>query len=674
MQDVKAVGSALTPAQQEEVLEDLTFFLDEFGSTRAVRVKLQAQERAIARLERQLRHLLGRQREDEHNSHQEEKKRSTNEESAAAEEEDVDITMRDLDFFIKTFGSTRAVREKLQSREKEIWSLQRLVEWLEQHQELLDASSDGELRGLIPERGLPGDEKGDQSRGAEVDNDTSDGARLSVGGGSSKVACVAPVAQVDTEGGGGDVLIDSPQKEDEMAEQHRATAEDEEYLAKDINVVPMETQGDVSAEFGKELRRDEVSENFRLQPILTESYEGQDFANCGVVSPYSPEYQRCNPENAEAKSPSFSGSSNYSDLRDRGKPLEIHTEDSSMVLESSVGFYIRNGVRAATHRHKYPCSRPGCTKSAQRKGLCCRHGGYYICNVEGCSRRAVTQNLCPLHGGGTRCKLVECGILISRGCSGYCRMHAPMKCSVAQLQHEAGEWQETRGYYQGERKAFTWELDESKLRASQSVPPLPDGTSSWNPRGFIVADPLATSTRSSHVTCKAFGCMKWVMQGGDPNEYCPLHRDATKARVDSPMAPTSELKESFIHPVEEGVSAKAFPVDPLCSEDVGNMNSLCRVPGCENVGKQYGAKKGFCCRHGGGVSFQYPGCTKQLQPKDLHAFPEGLSKCEVEDCEKHALLRGMCSRHHLERAIEGQHNSPDEMWTQGWPKQIPHKS
>ncbi|KAG3021462.1 hypothetical protein JG687_00006517 [Phytophthora cactorum] len=60
MLDVKTVGSDLTPAQQGEILIDLSYFLDQFGSTRAGRTKLQEQEGAIKRLRRQAQHFVNR--------------------------------------------------------------------------------------------------------------------------------------------------------------------------------------------------------------------------------------------------------------------------------------------------------------------------------------------------------------------------------------------------------------------------------------------------------------------------------------------------------------------------------------------------------------------------------------------------------------------------------------
>ncbi|KAL4093662.1 hypothetical protein PRIC1_011094 [Phytophthora ramorum] len=120
MLDVKAVGSDLTPAQRDETLGDVKFFLDEFGSTRAVRVKLQEQENDIKRLERLVR--------GESSHEDEEKDEDTAINSGANAVEDVDETMADLDFFLRTFGSTRAVREKLQNQTKEVVALQRTAQ------------------------------------------------------------------------------------------------------------------------------------------------------------------------------------------------------------------------------------------------------------------------------------------------------------------------------------------------------------------------------------------------------------------------------------------------------------------------------------------------------------------------------------------------------------------
>ncbi|KAG6943297.1 hypothetical protein JG688_00017671, partial [Phytophthora aleatoria] len=100
MLDVTAVGSNLTPEQQEATMADLAFFLDEFGSTRAVRVKLHEQQRDIQRLGSQVQRLVnGRGGEEDKNG--------TNDEEIAVERNqndlnDVDEIMADVDFFLRT--------------------------------------------------------------------------------------------------------------------------------------------------------------------------------------------------------------------------------------------------------------------------------------------------------------------------------------------------------------------------------------------------------------------------------------------------------------------------------------------------------------------------------------------------------------------------------------------
>ncbi|KAG3109598.1 hypothetical protein PI124_g11359 [Phytophthora idaei] len=126
MLDVKTVGSDLTPAQQDEILIDLSYFLDQFGSTRAVRTKLQEQEGAIKRLRRQAQHFVNRRTdkdgEEEHSNNQDNPPHC-----CEVAMDVVDETMTNLDFFLRTIGSTRAVRAKLASQRQEIADLERTV-------------------------------------------------------------------------------------------------------------------------------------------------------------------------------------------------------------------------------------------------------------------------------------------------------------------------------------------------------------------------------------------------------------------------------------------------------------------------------------------------------------------------------------------------------------------
>ncbi|ETI42738.1 hypothetical protein F443_12211 [Phytophthora nicotianae P1569] len=128
MLDVKTIGANLTPAQQDEVLMDLSFLLDEFGSTRAARTKLQEQEHDIKRL----RKLVLNQQVDKN-----EQEECSNKQDNPPHYSDVDIdvveeTMVNLDFFLRTFGSTRAVRVKLANQKQEIETLERTVQCLQE--------------------------------------------------------------------------------------------------------------------------------------------------------------------------------------------------------------------------------------------------------------------------------------------------------------------------------------------------------------------------------------------------------------------------------------------------------------------------------------------------------------------------------------------------------------
>ncbi|RLN51656.1 hypothetical protein BBJ29_003270 [Phytophthora kernoviae] len=97
----------LTSADLEEIKEDIHFFLDEFGSTGAVRRKLQAQLKEIERLGFTVRRLQGRR-----DKAQEPKDENTEESEEKDAMDEVDRIQADVEFFLKAFGSTRVSDEK----------------------------------------------------------------------------------------------------------------------------------------------------------------------------------------------------------------------------------------------------------------------------------------------------------------------------------------------------------------------------------------------------------------------------------------------------------------------------------------------------------------------------------------------------------------------------------
>ncbi|KAL3667797.1 hypothetical protein V7S43_007348 [Phytophthora oleae] len=133
MLDVTSVGANLTPEQQEATLADLTFFLDHYGSTRAVRAKLKEQQREVQRLVDRLQQLLNGEdpREDEQRA-------AANGESVIDHVGDVDETMADVDFFLRVYGSTQAVRHELSVQKNKIEGLNKTIIKFQKHQELQD--------------------------------------------------------------------------------------------------------------------------------------------------------------------------------------------------------------------------------------------------------------------------------------------------------------------------------------------------------------------------------------------------------------------------------------------------------------------------------------------------------------------------------------------------------
>lgn len=115
MLDVKAVGSDLTPAQQDEVIADLAFFLDEFGSTRAVRAKLHEQQSEIKRLRRLVSHDYQILQEEDS------KEGAFAIRSSEKESEEVDEIMVDLSFLLGPLGRRERFVRSWRIKSRRLW-------------------------------------------------------------------------------------------------------------------------------------------------------------------------------------------------------------------------------------------------------------------------------------------------------------------------------------------------------------------------------------------------------------------------------------------------------------------------------------------------------------------------------------------------------------------------
>ncbi|KAI9983386.1 hypothetical protein PInf_007406 [Phytophthora infestans] len=125
MLDVTTVSSELTSAS---TLSDLAFFLDQFGSTHAIRLKFHEQQSEIRRLERQVKRVMNNENE------------TAREETVCSVDSyqvgnDMEQATTDLAFFLKTFGSARAVRENLELQRHRIVGLQRTLQWFTDRQQ-----------------------------------------------------------------------------------------------------------------------------------------------------------------------------------------------------------------------------------------------------------------------------------------------------------------------------------------------------------------------------------------------------------------------------------------------------------------------------------------------------------------------------------------------------------
>ncbi|RLN51650.1 hypothetical protein BBJ29_003269 [Phytophthora kernoviae] len=109
MVDLGAAWGDLTPEQLRETVEDVTYFLGEFGSTGAVRRKLHEQSSDIHHLGNSVRRFLGKPQEPEKLYSEEGYGFIINGIVGCDEslDDEVDRTMVDVKFFLEKFGATR---------------------------------------------------------------------------------------------------------------------------------------------------------------------------------------------------------------------------------------------------------------------------------------------------------------------------------------------------------------------------------------------------------------------------------------------------------------------------------------------------------------------------------------------------------------------------------------
>ncbi|KAF1774538.1 hypothetical protein GQ600_20694 [Phytophthora cactorum] len=390
MLDVTAVGSNLTPEQQEATMADLAFFLDEFGSTRAVRVKLHEQQRDIQRLGSQVQRLVnGRGGEEDKNG--------TDDEEIAVERNqndlnDVDEIMADVDFSLGSMGPP-ALQQGLQN-------------------ERIDYDSKaGDL------------------------GENEDGKL----GSTSAATLVQKVAENEQQNGGGETN-QCPRGASSWTVRRRASHVTCKILGCMKWVKRHGDPNEYCARHRAAFASRDDRPNALMQSEKTKDNNEDDGGKAGVGGADGEKIQGKKPddistetqnENAVTGDSRPSGVSDDSDSRELTKPQPESTKISPMTIKQTetvdygkAGTCCCREAPSSPRRSSHNCRHPGCTKNPQAHGLCWAHGGYYICKVDGCTRRAPSRKLCRNHGGGTRCKFSECDKFSVSSGKGYCYRHA----------------------------------------------------------------------------------------------------------------------------------------------------------------------------------------------------------------------------------------------------------
>ncbi|GMF51484.1 unnamed protein product [Phytophthora fragariaefolia] len=597
MMDIEAVGSDLTSAQQDEVMADLSFFLDEFGSTRAVRVKLQEQQKEIRRL---MNLKSGGLREEDMN----------NEEFAIHSSEHVsggvNEIMVDLEFFLRTFGSTRAVREKLEDQKREIAYLYDAVQQLlGPVQTWIEGVASSDAAGVGSKVSSPGgsNEGGLKDAGqvmlqrntGQVDERRAEGGDSGKYGGdvgdikpgyvdSQKVDIVVNPAHPETinqhreridmvdiadQVAMADVVVRNVEIEVTVPslsdwKSNLTSGGLNEIVRKDDSTtgVGVDLKGIVMKAL--ETEDEETPEDYRIQSSSNMTKVINNVEGGGVVAAYYKLLKNDTEEHA------VSNSSHIDTFDDSQYLKQSPKENSSGVINqvdvtSSANIHDHQPTYVKT---KYTCRYPNCSKNSQARGLCYKHGGYHLCKGEGCSRRAITKHLCRIHGGGKRCRFDGCRNLTFSGGKGYCCRHARERGIIVSQRCKIEDY--PRAHRQdcyGKHNSQAGLAGICVSKCDQPSNPDQCGDSLVGQRISWSQKPSSSpSSRHGipHETCRAYGCMKWVKRDGDPNEYCIMHREAT-ALLDASGT-------SFIHPDNQAASKLSQ------TEDLVSLQQGARVP------------------------------------------------------------------------------------------------
>lgn len=507
MLDVRSVGADLTPEQLDETMADVSYFLDEFGSTGAARRKLLEQRRDVRQLKNVVARRLGKTPEPV----APEEPRDLVDVDAPSDE--VDRIMTDVQFFLDTFGSTRHARELLEKQRKEIVGLQRTVRFL--------------------------DERDRKRRRDELPGDTFVFGKTNEGG----IAREPHTADDNNDMEGGqtsDDGIDSVAAESSKVVRRK-------LVEAEPNATPATEKS--------------LGESFIRPQRNTQTAYDKTASSLAVGTAQRPHQKpRCTRDNCTSQA-------QYRGLCYRHGGFRMCAARTCARKAVSGGFCRLHGDQEATSSHA-KCARPDMQVDNQQSNdggvqHLASKSTNDMCNVSWCMHQATPEGYCSAHGknahetgklkpkapapkpssstayrrdGHSICAFPGCKKWGAQngGNSSYCIYHQdkngnPIVADTAGSDASSNS-SDSRSYRVCQVKGCR----EWPMRSGAS-PMFCANHQSW---AGHYQPPKYTKTRrrDSHKTCKVTGCMKWAR---GVNVYCPDHvKEFGDSEVAAPIAPS----------------------------------------------------------------------------------------------------------------------------------------
>eukprot|EP00729_Bicosta_minor_P006421 gene6421-biopygen18847 len=269
------------------------------------------------------------------------------------------------------------------------------------------------------------------------------------------------------------------------------------------------------------------------------------------------------------------------------------------------------------------CSVGGCSNTVRARGLCTTHRSK-PCSVEGCTTKALARGLCGKHGANGKCVKMGCVTnALKRG--GHCFAHSK-KVACA--------------------------------HPNCSTPLVPGKGVCVKHGAFGICTAWgcktnAASGKKGHcfthskdkATCSTSGCSNGVVA----RKLCYAH--GARGFCSTAGCGTGALKDGLCY--KHGAKkictfndcTTAAQTRGLCVRHGGGRTKVCDIEGCKTLAQA----RGCCTRHGAYGWCKGDGCTTPAAPGFEHCIAHGGGKkkkpCSVAGCTTTSARKGLCCKH-----------------------------